>query len=67
MIFSTQNIQIDGAGFGNLRRYIRECLDEVKAGSITPEEFVTNIESCFCLESPLSWDNVVLLRSVCKE
>lgn len=54
-------------GFDNLKRYIRMALDDVKADKISAEEFIEAIESCFSPASPLSWDDVVLMRAVCKE
>lgn len=64
MFFQSKNIRIDFTHFDQLRSYIRKALDDVKADNISSDEFIEAIESCFSDESPLSWDDCLLVRAV---
>jgi hypothetical protein len=66
-MYQVKGVSFSIAQFDMLRNFIKTSLEEVKHGKITKDEFVAAIESCINDQSPLGWDDVVLIRTGQKE
>jgi len=62
MIFSSKGIAIDISDFHNIRAFIKHCIEEVKTGKGSAEDFVRAMEEVMTdPQSPLSKDDTVLM------
>jgi DUF438 domain-containing protein len=65
MVFSKNGIAIDISDFHNIRAFIKHCIEEVKSGRETAEDFVRAMEEVMTdPQSPLSKDDTVLMWAV---
>lgn len=67
MFFRAKNIEISISELDSLRSFLKQVLSQAQSGNMNQEEMIKSLESCFSPDSPLSWEDAVIMRPAKKD